>query len=215
MLKWMCVAAAAMALTAPAFAQKTDLPDRPAKQITPFDVSAMNEGQRTLKVNGACTARYVIAIAGKAKDITVDCTHPEMVPFVIKTIETGVWEPEIFDHEFFDSDPIRQAFNYGSGAAVDPRGQTAPTVEKDIEPRDVQAVITKVRAEGTCQVKFTVGADGKPKDIVPNCTPEAYNTGITEAVGKMTYKPGLKDGKPTDWPNMVKPIKLGAPEKKN
>ena len=45
----------------------------------------------------------------------MDCTHPEMAPYIVATIETGAWEPEIFDHEFFDSFPIRQIFNYGTG----------------------------------------------------------------------------------------------------
>lgn len=209
MLKWLCVAAAAVALTAPAFAQKTDLPDRPAKQVTPFDLSAMNEGQHTLKVNGQCTAKYVIAIAGKAKDITVDCTHPEMAPYVVKTIETGVWEPEIFDHEFFDTDPVRQAFNYGS-TTVDPRGDTAPVQEVDIDAKDLQLALTQLRTPGVCNTKFTVGADGVPKNIVPDCTPATYNEKVAAALAKMKFKPGLKGGQPVDWPNMTKPLKIGG-----
>ena len=67
MLKWIYVAAAAMALTAPAFAQKTDLPDRTAKQIGQFDVTAMKEGQAALKVSGSCTGEYIVAVNGKAK----------------------------------------------------------------------------------------------------------------------------------------------------
>ena len=50
MLKWMCAVAAAMALAAPAFAQKTDLPDRPAKQLNQFVhpmVAACKRGYQT------------------------------------------------------------------------------------------------------------------------------------------------------------------------
>ena len=75
MLKWMCAVAASLALAGPAFAQKTDLPDRPAKQTTEFDVTSIREGNALLKANGACTAQYIVGANGRAKDITVDCTH--------------------------------------------------------------------------------------------------------------------------------------------
>jgi hypothetical protein len=211
MLKWMCVAAAAMALAAPAFAQKTDLPDRTAKQIGTFDVAAMKEGQTTLKVSGSCTAEYIVAVNGKAKDITVDCGNPEMAPYIVRTIETGSWDPEVFDHEFFDSFPFRQVFNYGTGAAgPDPRGEKSPKMEEGADQKIILAAMAQVKAAGTCEVKFTVGADGKPKDIQPNCTPEAYNAKVIEAIAKMKYTPGQKDGQPTDWPGMSMPLQLGG-----
>ena len=62
-------------------------------------------------------------------------------------------------------------------------------------------------------MKYTVGADGKPKDIVPNCTPEAYNELISAAIAKMEFKPALKGGAPTDWPGLSMPVKLSAPVK--
>ncbi len=216
MLKWMCVAAATLALAAPAFAQKTDLPDRTAKQIGEFDVTAMKEGNNTLKLNGSCTAQYIVSVEGKAKDITMDCTHPAMAPYIVRTIETGTWDPEVFDHEFFDSFPFRQVFNYGTGAAgPDPRGEKSPVLDTGVDAKDVQDAIKKVKEEGICEVKYTVGADGKPKDIAPNCTPDGYNGPISEAIAKMTFKPGLKGGAPTDWPGMSMPIKLSAPLKKS
>ena len=214
MLKWMCSAAAAMALAAPAFAQQTDLPDRPAKQINQFDVTAMKEGNTTLKLNGSCTAQYIVSTEGKAKDITTDCTHPEMGPFVARTIETGVWEPEIFDHEFFDSFPMRQIFNYGTGGGggVDPRGEKSPVMKTGIEPKDVQRAINQIDQEGMCDVRYTVGADGSPKDIQPNCTPDVYNEKVVEAISKMEFAPGQKGGAPTDWPGMAMPLKLSKPK---
>ena len=141
MLKWMCLVAAATALATPAFAQKTDLPDRPAKQLNTFDVTAMKEGNATLKLNGSCTAQFIVSAEGKAKDITTDCTHPEMGAYVARTIETGVWEPEIFDHEFFDSFPMRQIFNYGTGVGgvVDARGEKSPVMKTGVEPKDISA----------------------------------------------------------------------------
>jgi hypothetical protein len=213
MLKWMFVAAAAMSLAAPAFAQKTDLPDRPAKLIKQFDTSAMKEGNTLLKASGQCTAQYVVSLEGKAKDITVDCQHPEMTPYIVRTIETGEWEPEVFDGYFFDTDPRRQSFTYGTGApAVDPRGEKSPELKTSVEPRDIQRAMQAVNENGTCETKYTVGADGKPKDIQPNCTPAAYNAPILAAIAKMTFTPGQKGGQPTDWPGMSMPLKLTKPE---
>lgn len=213
MFKWMCAAAAAVALASPAFAQKTDLPDRPAKQTTPFDTAAMKEGNALLKANGLCTAQYVISEEGKAKNITADCTHPEMAPYVVKTIETGVWDPEIFDGYFFDSDPVRQQFAYGTGApAIDPRGEKSPVMKTAISPRAMNKAMEKVKKDGMCDVKFTVAANGKPKDIEPNCTPADYNEPIADAVAEMDFTPAQKDGQPTDWPGMAMPLKLAKPE---
>jgi len=64
MLKWMCAVAASLTLAAPAFAQKTDLPDRPAKQTVQFDVTAIKEGNAVLKQNGTCTAQYIVGANG-------------------------------------------------------------------------------------------------------------------------------------------------------
>ncbi len=214
MLKWMCAAALAAAMAGPAFAQKTDLPDRPAKQLNQFDTTAMKDGNSTLKLNGSCTAQYIVSTEGKAKDITTDCTHPEMGAFVARTIETGAWEPEIFDGEFFDSFPMRQIFNYGTGAAAgpDPRGEKSPVLDTGLEPKDINRAIVQVDQEGSCDVRYTVGADGSPKDIQPNCTPAAYNDKIAEAIGNMVFKPGQKGGAPTDWPGMSMPLKLTKPK---
>ena len=112
MKAWICAVAISLGCAAPAFAQKTDLPDRPVKQITPFDTTAIKEGNTLLRPPAStCTATYVVSVEGKAKDISVDCPHPDIAPYVIKTIETGVWEPEIFDGYFFDTEPIRAARN--------------------------------------------------------------------------------------------------------
>lgn len=213
MQTWMCAIAASLALAAPAFAQKTDLPDRPAKQITEFDVSAMREGNTLLQASGSCTAQYIVGANGRAKDITVDCTTAEMAPYVVRTIETGVWEPEVLEKEFLDSLPMRQMFNYGTGpAGPDPRGEKSPILVDGLRERDITNAIAKVDEEGTCEVKFTVGANGKPKDVQPNCTPEGYNDLIVAAMARMQFQPGQKDGQPTDWTGMSMPIKLTKPK---
>ena len=61
-------------------------------------------------------------------------------------------------------------------------------------------------------MKFTVGADGKPKDIVPELRSRAeYNALSLEAIAKMEFEPGQKGGQPTDWPGMSMPVNLTKP----
>lgn len=206
-----CAVALSVGLVSPAFAQtKTDLPDRPAKQTKAFDTSSIKEGNNLLKPPAStCTATYIVSDEGKPKDISVDCPHPEMAPYIVAAIETGEWEPEVFDGYFFDTDPIRQQFGYGIGPAVaDPRGEKSPVQQQGLMERDINRAIAQVGKEGACDVKFTVGADGKPKDIAPNCDPAVYDPLVIEAVAKMTFTPGQKDGQPTDWPGIAMPVKL-------
>src|SRR5689334_3091799 len=118
MLKCICAVALAAGLASPAFAQKTNLPDRPAKQIKEFDQGPIKEGIAALKQGGECSVQYIIGVNGKAKDITTDCSVPDMAPYVVRTIETGEWDPEIFDHEFFDSFPRKQSFKFGTSSAA-------------------------------------------------------------------------------------------------
>ncbi len=214
MKAWICAVVLSLGVAAPAFAQKTDLPDRPAKQTTPFDTSSIKEANSILKPPAStCTATYVVSIEGKAKDISVDCPHPDMAPYIVRAIETGVWEPEIFDGYFFDTDPIRQQFGYGMGpAGPDPRGEKSPVQMQGVQERDINRAIAQVDKEGACDVKFTVAADGKPKDVQPNCQPPEYNPLIIEAIGKMTFTPGQKGGAPTDWPGISMPLKLSKPK---
>jgi hypothetical protein len=212
MLKWMCAVAASLALASPALAQKTDLPDRPAKQTTPFDPTAIKEGNALLKANGTCMAQYIVGANGRAKDITVDCTHPDMANYVSRTIETGVWDAEILEKEFLDSLPMRQIFNYGTGpAGPDPRGEKSPVMVDGLRERDITSALAKVDKEGMCDVKYTVGANGKPKDVQTNCSPPEYNDLMLAAVAKMKFEPGQKGGAPTDWPGMSMPVKLTKP----
>jgi len=211
MLKWICAAALALAATSPALAQKPA--DRPAKQTKPFDQTPMKEGMAAIKLGGECVVTYVVSKEGKAKDIKPDCTVPEMAPYIARTVETAEWTPEIFDGEIFDTEPIKQIFKFSGPAAapVDPRGEKAPVQIKGIEPKDVERAISRTKKQGTCDVKYTVGADGVPKDIQPNCTEPALNSHILEAVGRMRFEPGQKGGQPTEWPGMSMPMNLSKP----
>lgn len=214
MLKWIFAGALAVAAAGPAFAQKTDIPDRPLKQTTAFSDAPLKEGIVAVKQSGECTVTYIVGADGKPKDIKPECTPPEMAPYATRMIETGAWESEITGGEFFDSYPIKQIFKFGavaSAAAADPRGEKAPVVVKDIEPEAVAAAMSRARNGAKCNVTLTVGTDGKPKNIAPNCTPSDVNSRITEAVKKMTFHPGLKGGQPVEWPNMVIPMNFAPP----
>lgn len=213
MIKWMCAVALAAAFAGPAFAQKTDLPDRPLKQIKPFDPEPIKQGIQTLQQGGECTAQFIVAANGKARDITADCSAPDMAPYVVQSIRSGEWEAEVIDGELLDSYPIKQSFKFGtaSGPAVDPRGEKSPVLKTGVRQGEIKRAISQVNKAGTCNVKYTVGADGKPKDIVPNCDPAAYDEKIAEAVSHMEFEPGLKDGKPTDWPGLNTPMSFDAP----
>lgn len=213
MLKLIGAVAFAMTLAAPAFAQKTDLPDRDPKRLSDYDLTVWKAANATLKLNGMCTAQYVIGADSRLKDVAIDCTHPEMAPYVLATMETATWQSEILDKDFIDSLPKRERFAYGTGApAVDPRGEKSPALDVGIDRKALDRAMSQVDQEGLCNVLYTVGADGKPKDIVPNCTPEAFNEGVTAAIAKMKFIPGQKDGQPTDWPGMSMPLKLAKPE---
>jgi hypothetical protein len=209
MLKWICAVALAASAVSPAVAQKPK--DSPEKMVTQFDTEAIKEGIRALNASGECAVTFVVGVNGKTKDHSADCTVPEFAPYAIKAVQGSVWEPEILDGEKIDSYPRRQAFKFGAVSGGDPRGEKAPVLVKNIVPNEVERVITKVDNAGTCDVRYPVGADGKPKDIQPNCTDSSFNSGIAAAVSNMEYEPGLKDGQPTDWPGMSMPMNLTKP----
>ncbi|HEY7797267.1 MAG TPA: hypothetical protein VIA80_00765, partial [Hyphomonadaceae bacterium] len=148
MLKWICAVALAATAASPALAQKPK--DRPAKQTKPFDQAAMKEGMAVIRKEGECIVTYVVSKEGKAKDIKPDCTVPEMGPYVARTVESAEWEPEIFDGEIFDTEPIKQIFKFtAAGPPADPRGEKAPVLVKGVEPKDVERAISKTKKEGS------------------------------------------------------------------
>lgn len=210
MLKWICAAALVVAVAEPALAQKPK--DRPLKMTKTFDTEPIKEGIRAVKQSGECVVTFVVSTEGKAKNAKADCTVADFAPFAIRAVESSEWDAEIFQGELFESDPIKQTFRFGAVAAAppDPRGEKAPVLVKAIDGKEVERAIAKVGEKvERCDPTFTIGADGKPKDIVPNCTPQALNPAILEAIKKMEYTPGQKGGQPTDWPGMQMPMNLG------
>ncbi len=81
-----------------------------------------------------------------------------------------------------------------------------------MQQRDIDKAMETVKEVGTCTLKYTVGADGAPKDLVTECQPPAYDPLLLEAAKKMKFQPGQKDGQPTDWPGLTSTLKLTPKE---
>jgi hypothetical protein len=207
-----CALALAAFAAAPAFAQntKTTLADRPMKQTKNFDLEPIKEGIKATGQSGICTATYIVGEDGKAKNITVDCPSPDFIPYVVRAVEAAEWEAEVVGGYFFSSRPRKQPFQFGAvtTVAVDPRGEVPPVMIRGVQEGDLQKVIARLKQADRCDLKFTIGADGVPKDIQPNCTVEAANPPLIEAVAKMKYTPAQKGGAPTDWPGISMPVSI-------
>jgi hypothetical protein len=211
MLKWICAVALVLGAASPALAQKKPA-DRPLKMIKPLDQAPIKEGLTAFKKGGECTVNYIVATTGKAKNITADCSVPEMAPYAVRAVESGEWEAEIVGGDLFDSYPQRQVFKFGTNVIADPRGEKGPTLVRGIAQRDIDKAMDVVKKPGTCNLKFTVGIDGLPKDIVPACDPPQYDTHVIEAVKKMKFEPGQKGGQPTEWPGVSSPLAISKPQ---
>jgi hypothetical protein len=197
------------ALAQPALAQKPG--DRLASQVKGPDAEVIREAVNTIRQPGECMVEFTVGIDGKPKDMKPVCTPAEYAPYALRAMETVEYLPEIFDGEVFETEGGKQPFKFGvtTSAAATP-GEKAPVKVKDVEPKDIQRAINRIDAAGVCQVTLTVAADGKPKDIQPNCTPDKYNKPIGEAVAKMRFEPGQKGGKAVDWPGYSYPLNLSA-----
>jgi hypothetical protein len=213
MLKWMFAVALGAAVAAPAMAQdvKTKLADRPMKKVKDYDQEPIKEGIKATGQSGLCTASFVVAHTGKAKNINVDCPSPDFVPYVVRAVESAEWEAEVVGGYFFDN-PLKQQFKFGTNVVADPRGEKGPSLVNGIQQRDIDKAMDTVKAAGSCDMKYTVGVDGVPKDIVPGCTPAAYDLLMIEAVKKMKFQPGQKGGQPTEWPGLTSSLKLTKPD---
>lgn len=204
--------AMALAFSGQALAQKPE--EIPAKMLTGPDVEAIKEGMKTIHAAGSCKVTYVVSKVGKVKDAKADCTIPEMAPFALKAMETMTYTPDMFDGSAFESDEKVQPFNWpaSNGAGGSPAAATGsqPVNTKPMDSKAINRAIIKVGKPGKCDLTFTVGVNGKPKDIKPNCDPAAYNDPISKAAAEMTYTPGMKDGKPVDTPDVKYPLNLAT-----
>jgi hypothetical protein len=195
--------ALAIGLAAQAAAQKPPPPEEvPAKVLTGPNIDAIKEGMATIHQAGECKVTYIISKQAKLKNPKADCTIPEMAPFALKAMEAMTFQANTFDGSSFDSDEMVQPFKWAASGA--PAGAaaggvaSAPVMTKPIDGRALGEVLNRVRRAGKCAATFTVGVDGKPKDIKTNCDPKAYDGPVAKLIGEMVYTPAMADGKPVE-----------------
>lgn len=196
MLKLMCAAGLAAVLALPAAAQTGD---RAPKQLTAADGAVVKEAVDALKEPGECMVTYTVGKDGKPKNMKADCTPAEYAPYALKAMATVTWLPEMVSGEIFETEGRKQPFKFGV-VAPPPDAEKPPVATVALDGTDINRALIKTNAEGSCNMSYTVGTDGRAKDIVPNCTPRKFDKYIKEAVEKMRFTPGEKDGKPVDWP---------------
>ncbi|MEZ5936920.1 MAG: hypothetical protein R3C52_01720 [Hyphomonadaceae bacterium] len=194
-----------------AFAQ--DKETRPPKPLTQPDMAILQEAVDTVQKDAECRASYVITTEARPKDIVPNCSDPAYDPYVVRAIESMTYQFELFDGEPFDSDPLIYPFVFGKapGAPAEDAG-TPPVLKRSISPAELSRAIERAKTGGVCDATFTVGVDGKPKDIHPNCDPAKLDKQIEKAIERMEYEPGMKDGKPVEWPDVKQPMNLTNPD---
>lgn len=209
-MRGMILAAAALAAGAPAMAQTPKLPDSPPKLVSGPTTDVIREAVNTIKLSGECMVGFTIGKDGKAKDLAPTCTPEDYTPYVIRAMEGVTYEPEIFDGEIWETEGQRQPFKF-TGPTVAASTVKPAVVVKNVDPKDISRALNKVDEPGVCNVEFVVGVDGKPKDIQPNCTPDAYNKPIADALKKVVYTPGEKDGQKVET-KVSMPLNLTKPD---
>jgi hypothetical protein len=204
--------ALAMGFVAQASAQKPPPPEEvPAKVLTGPNTDVIKEGMAVIHEAGECKVTYIISKQGKLKNPKADCTIPEMAPYALRAMESMTFQANTFDGSSFDSDEMVQPFKWAaSGGAAPAAGNSAPVVKTPPDNRTIGQAIERIKSPGKCDATFTVGVDGKPKDIKANCAPKSYDSLISKAISGMVYTPGMAAGKPVETPNVEYPINLGA-----
>ncbi len=89
----------------------------------------------------------------------------------------------------------------------------ADRAAKQVTGPDAGAIregLAAIGEDGECMVTFTVGKDGKPKDIKPECTPEAYAPYAVKAMATVEYLPEIFDGDTWDTEGVRQPFKFGT-----
>lgn len=209
MLKLICGAALVAVMAAPAMAQEKG-EYRNATRTKGPDMSIVQDAVDELAGGAECNAVFTVGTDGKPKDVEPNCSDPRYDPYIVKAVESMEYLPEIFDGELFDTEGVKQPFVFGVQTAAGSEDGQPPTVKTNVNSGDVSRAINRVDEEGVCEATFTVGADGKPKDIEPNCTPDRYDSYIVDIIADMEYEPGMKEGQAVDWP-MTMPLKLTKP----
>ncbi len=212
MMKQICAAALMAAMISPAIAQEKEKVEyRNPKPLTQPDMAILQEAVDTVGTEAECEAEYVISTEAKPISIVPNCSDDAYDPYVVRALESMEYQSEIYGFELFDSEPLKMPFVFkGTGPAA--ASGVAPKVSPNLNPRDIERANNRVDEAGSCNVVFTVGLNGEPKDIEPNCEPTKFDSHIEEAIGRMRFEPGQKDGVEVEWPGMQIPLTLTKPE---
>ena len=211
MLKLICAAGLAAVMALPAFAQASKKEDRAPKQLTAPDAAVVKEAVETVKEPGDCMVTYTVGKDGKPKDLKADCTPAAYSPFALKAMATVTWSPEMVSGEIFETEDRRQPFKFGIAAAP-ANADKPPTATVPLDGAEINRALIKTNAEGSCNMSYTIGVDGKARNIVPNCTPPKFNSYMKEAVEHMRFTPGERGGKQVDWDVSNQVVNLKKPK---
>ena len=74
----------------------------------------------------------------------------------------------------------------------------------------IKEAVNTLREPGECMVEFTVGLDGKPKDMKPTCTPETYAPYALKAMATVEYLPEIFAGEMFETEGLRQPFKFGV-----
>lgn len=195
-------------VAAPALAQQQGPEFRNPTVVTPPDQAILKEAAEAAKASGggSCEAVFNVGVDGKPNSIKPNCTEPALDPFIVRAVESMVYLPEIYRYEVFEAEGVKQPFNFETRTVT----MTAPVAKSTLEARDIKRMQDKVGKAGTCAITMSVTASGKPKDVVPNCTPSEYDPYIKSAAEKLDFEPATSEGKKVDWPKFELQIVLNG-----
>jgi hypothetical protein len=74
----------------------------------------------------------------------------------------------------------------------------------------VKEAVETVKQPGECTVTYTVGKDGKPKDMKADCTPADYAPFALKAMSTVTWSPELVSGEAFETEGIKQPFKFGV-----
>ena len=86
----------------------------------------------------------------------------------------------------------------------------AATRTKGPDMSIVQNAVDQLAGGAECNAVFTVGEDGKPRHVEPNCSDPRYDPYIVQAVESMEYEPEIFDGEIFATEGVKQPFVFGV-----
>jgi hypothetical protein len=78
------------------------------------------------------------------------------------------------------------------------------------DPAAIREGLAAIGEGGECTVTFTIGKDGKPKDMEPACTPEGYAPYALKAMAPVEYLPEIFDGETWETEDVKQTFRFGT-----